>query len=458
MIAVDQYDLTLAVLGLALLGAAVVPRLLAERPLSLPIVYLGLGFAFFALPIGLPDPDPIANGAAAERLTEITVIVSLMGVGLKLDRPVGWRSWQPTWRLLAITMPLSIAAVALLGWWAGLLPATALLVGAVLAPTDPVLASDVQVDGPDLDTGETLEEADDEVRFALTSEAGLNDALAFPFTYLAIALAAGGSWFVGWVVHDVVVKITVGLLAGWLLGRVVAWLAFRLRSATALARTSEGFVAVGATLAVYGTTELAHGYGFLAVFVAAVTIRNQERDHEYQQVLHDFAETVERLASVVFLILLGGAIVEGALGALTWAGVAVAVAIVLLVRPVAGWIGLLGSPIRRPERAAIAFFGVRGMGTIYYLAYAATKEQFEGAAEIWSVGILVIVLSIVVHGIAAGTALRHLDAARALGGPPEEDGSGPRPTTIPQDGRASRQTAERSATAQKSGKRSMGSW
>ncbi|OWY61007.1 cation transporter, partial [cyanobacterium TDX16] len=268
---------------------------------------------------------------------------------------MGWRSWAPTWRLLGITMPLTILAVVLLGGIGlGLPLAAAVLLGAVLAPTDPVLASDVQVEGPDLDTGETLEEADDEVRFALTSEAGLNDALAFPFTYLAIALAAGGSWFTGWLVHDVVVKITVGLLAGWLLGRAVAWLAFRLRSETALARTSEGFVAVGATLAVYGIAELAHGYGFLAVFVAAVTIRNQERDHEYQQVLHDFAETIERLASVVFLILLGGAIVEGALGALTWPGVAVAVAIVLLVRPLAGWVGLLGAPISRPERASIA--------------------------------------------------------------------------------------------------------
>jgi NhaP-type Na+/H+ or K+/H+ antiporter len=456
----DPYIALLAVVGVTLVAAAMLPRLIHRAPLSMPIIYLGIGLLLFALPIGLEGPrvGAASDGEVAERLTEFVVIVSLMGAGLKLNRPVGWRSWAPTWRLLGITMPLTILAVTLLGGLGlGLPLAGAVLLGAVLAPTDPVLASDVQVDGPDLDTGETLEEADDEVRFALTSEAGLNDALAFPFTYLAIALAAGGSWFVGWVVHDVVVKIAVGLLAGWLLGRVVAWLAFRLRSATALARTSEGFVAVGATLAVYGTTELAHGYGFLAVFVAAVTIRNQERDHEYQQVLHDFAETVERLASVVFLILLGGAIVEGALGALTWAGVAVAVAIVLLVRPVAGWIGLLGSPIRRPERAAIAFFGVRGMGTIYYLAYAATKEQFEGAAEIWSVGILVIVLSIVVHGIAAGTALRHLDAARALGGPPEEDGSGPRPTTIPQDGRASRQTAERSATAQKSGKRSMGS-
>jgi len=412
----DPYIALLAVIGVTLVAAAMLPRLIHRAPLSMPIIFLGIGLALFSLPIGLEGPHVGSDGEVTERLAEFVVIVSLMGAGLKLNRPIGLRSWSPTWRLLGITMPLTILAVVLLGGIGlGLPLAGAVLLGAVIAPTDPVLASDVQVQGPDLEQVEALEQADDEVRFALTSEAGFNDALAFPFTHLAIALAAGGAWFVGWAVNDVVVKITVGLVAGWLLGRGVAWLAFRLRSETALARTSEGFVAVGATLAVYGITELVHGYGFLAVFVAAVTIRNQERDHEYQQVLHDFAETIERLASVVFLILLGGAIVDGALGALTWAGAAVAVAIVLLVRPLAGWIGLLGSSISKPERASIAFFGVRGMGTIYYLAYAANEEQFERAPEIWAVGILVIVLSIVVHGVAASTALRHLDAARDMG-------------------------------------------
>lgn len=322
---------------------------------------------------------------------------------------IGWRGWEPTWRLLGLAMPLTIAAISLLA--AGPLGfplASAILLGAVLAPTDPVLASDVQLDGPSED------DADDTVRFTLTSEAGLNDGLAFPFTNLALAMAAGGSWFVGWVVEDVAVKLLVGAVAGWVLGRVVARVAFSARVVRARSRTSEGFVAIGATLLVYGVTELVHGYGFLAVFVAAVTIRNQERDHEYQQVLHDFAETTERLASVVFLVLLGGSVVEGAWDALTPAGVAVAVAIVLVVRPAVAWVALLATDASRAERLVIAFFGIRGMGTIYYLAHAVTEERFDAAREIWAVAILVVVLSIVVHGVTVTPAMRWLDRRRDL--------------------------------------------
>jgi sodium/hydrogen antiporter len=400
----DHYMITIAVLGLAAIGAAVLPRMLDRVPLSIPIVFLLAGMAFYALPIGLDGPSVGTEGQEAERLTEFVVIVSLMGAGLKLGRPIGWSGWQTTWRLLGIAMPLTIGGIALLaGGPLGLPLASAVLLGAVLAPTDPVLASDVQLAGPSED------DADDAVRFSLTSEAGLNDGLAFPFTNLALAIAAGGSWFVGWVVEDVVVKLSVGVLAGWLLGLVVAHLAFNVRSVTPLSRTSEGFVAVGATLLVYGITELAHGYGFLGVFVAAVTIRNQERDHEYQQVLHDFAETTERLASVLFLVLLGGSVVDGAWDALTATGVAVAVAIVFVVRPLAGWLALLGDRTSRAERLVIAFFGIRGMGSVYYLAHAVTEERFDAAREVWAVAILVIVMSIVVHGVTATPAMRWLE-------------------------------------------------
>ena len=415
----DTYELLLAILGLAVLASAVLPRLVHRRPISVPIVYVATGMVLFALPLGLEAPLP-GTGADtdtnwAERLTEFVVIVSLMGAGLKLRRPIGWRSWGTTWRLLAVTMPLTIAGIALLGGLAGGLPlAAAILLGAVLAPTDPVLASDVQVDGVQ---GPEEEDVEDEVRFGLTSEAGLNDALAFPFTNLAIAIAAGGSWFVGWVVDDVVVGLTVGLVAGLVLGRAIAYLAFSLGSPLALARTGQGFVSVGATLLVYGVTEVAHGYGFLAVFVAAVTIRRHELDHEYHEVLHDFAETLERLAGIVFLLLLGGAAVDGALGALTPAGVAVAVAAIVVVRPLAGWVGLIGSPADRPTRAALAFFGIRGMGTIYYLAHAVTEEAFPDAREVWAIAILTIVLSIVVHGTTASIALARIDGKVEREGP-----------------------------------------
>ena len=405
----DDYLLILTAVGAAIVAGAMFRRVLAPVPLSLPILYLAAGMALFALPIGLEGPRPGAADEAAERLTEFVVIVSLMGAGLKLNRPIGWRSWRSTWRLLGVTMPLTIAAVALLALGPlGLAAASAVLLGATIAPTDPVLASDVQVEGP----AET--DADDEVRFALTSEAGLNDALAFPFTNLAIVLAAEGS-LVKWVAEDVVLKLVVGLLAGWLLGRAIAWLAFRFRSKNALAATSDGLVAVGATLAVYGITELVHGYGFLAVFVAAVTIRNSERDHEYHQVLHSSAESTEEMASIAFLLLLGGAVVDGGLAGLTVAGALVAAAIVFVVRPAAGWVGLLGTPTDRGHRLVISFFGIRGMGSIYYLGHAATEERFPAAGEVWAVTILVIVLSIVGHGATATAALDCCDRRRASG-------------------------------------------
>jgi len=407
VIAVDQYDLGLAVLGVALLGAAVIPRLLSERPLSLPIIYLAGGFALFAAPLGLPEPDPHVHEAFAVRLTEITVIVSLMGVGLRLDRAVGWGAWSSTWRLLAITMPLSIAAVGLLGWWAGLLPATALLAGSVLAPTDPVLASDVQVAPPgEGDAGET--------RFALTSEAGLNDALAFPFTNAALAAAGASSaaWIGGWVVEDVLVKLAVGLVLGFLAGRLLGWLAFRFSGKGSLAETAEGFVALAATILTYGLTELAHGYGFLAVFVAAVTLRAVERDHEYHAVLHEFTDGIERLLSVLLLILVGGAVATGALDALTPALAGVGLAAVLVVRPLFGWLGLLGSDVPHADRAAIAFFGIRGMGSLYYAAYALQEADFGAEAELWALVIFAVVVSVTVHGIASTPVLARLDARR----------------------------------------------
>jgi NhaP-type Na+/H+ or K+/H+ antiporter len=202
----QSYDLLLVIAGLAVLASAVLPRLLSDKPLSLPMVLLGLGFAAFALPFGLESPHPLEQGKLTERLTEFAVIIALMGAGLKLDRPPGWRTWMATWRLLAITMPLTIAAAAMLGWGlAGFVPAIAMLLGAAIAPTDPVLATEVQVGAP----GEGYEEgeagkhdpagAEVEVRFSLTSEAGLNDGLAFPFTYAAIAMAIAGPAPANWI-------------------------------------------------------------------------------------------------------------------------------------------------------------------------------------------------------------------------------------------------------------------
>jgi sodium/hydrogen antiporter len=410
---VDLLDLTYALVGIGALLAGLLPRLLANRPLSMPIVFLGLGAVLFVLPIGLPDPDPLAHPDVAERLTELTVIVALMGAGLKLDRPVGWRSWSSTWKLLAIAMPLTIAGTALLGWWwLGLAPAVAVLLGSALAPTDPVLAADVQVGEPSED-----EHGEDEVRFALTSEAGLNDALAFPFVYMAIAMAtvgaAPGGWIGGWFAEDLLFKIAVGVVGGVISGRLLGLLFFRSKSDVLhLASHAEGFTALAATFLSYGLTELAGGYGFLAVFVCARSIRAAERRHEYHQVLHDFVEQIERLLTVLLLVLLGGAVVRGLLSPLDWRIVAVGLAVVFVVRPVTAMIALWGGRGQRQERTAIALFGIRGIGSFYYLAYATSEAEFPGAEQVWAAAGFVVVVSVLVHGIAATPVMARLDRSR----------------------------------------------
>jgi NhaP-type Na+/H+ or K+/H+ antiporter len=396
-----SYEIFLLVLGLCVIGAATLPRHLNRRAVSLPAVQVLAGIVLFGLVPTLPDVDPVRDATATERLSELVVIVSLTGAGLMIDRAPDWRSWAPTWRLLAICMPLTIAATALLGWIAvGLAPAAALLLGAVIAPTDPVLASDVQVAGPNEgDIGE--------VPIALTAEAGLNDALAFPFVNAAIAMLAGGAWFGGWLLDDVVVKLTVGLVAGWLCGRAFAWLIFRRFECSWLGRRSDAIATIGGTLVVYGVAEVLHGYGFLAVFVAAVTVRHWERDHEHHEALHASAEAVENLGSALVLILVGGAIASGSLAPLGWREVLVGTAIVALIRPVTGWLSMLGTTLDRRQRFVSAAFGIRGVGSVYYLAHAGVVGDFAEIDRLWAITIFVIGLSLVVHGSLAGRAVEY---------------------------------------------------
>ncbi|MBO4210172.1 cation:proton antiporter [Micromonospora echinofusca] len=405
----EPVDVAFALVGVGALLAGILPRVLEHRPLSMPIAFLALGMAVWLLPVGLPDPDPLRYPDIATHLTEIGVIVALMGAGLKIDRPLGRRRWSSTWRLLAIAMPLSIAAVALLGWaWAGLVPAAALLLAAALAPTDPVLAADVQVGEPT-----DVEDSEDEVRFALTSEAGLNDGLAFPFVYAAIAIAttslAPGDWFGRWLSVDVLYKVGMGVAGGLLIGWLLGKLFFRAPSELRLARHAEGFLALAATFLAYGLVEVVGGYGFLAVFCAARAIRAAERSHEFHNVLHDFAEQIERLLTVLLLLLFGGAVVGGLLAPLTWQAALVGLALVFVFRPVFGWLSLRGAPGRPAEHWVISFFGIRGVGSFYYLAYATAKADFPQADLVWATVGLVVIVSVVLHGIAATPVMQLLD-------------------------------------------------
>ncbi len=377
-------------------------------PLTLAILCVAVGVLVFSTGLLSFNPDPRTWDTATERLTELVVIISLMGAGLKLDRPPGWRSWATTWRLLIVAMPLTIAAVAWLGWAGlGFSLALALLFGACMAPTDPVLAADVQVGPPK--SGD-----EDEVRFGLTSEAGLNDALAFPFVHLAILAAAGGlatqaglsDWFtikLGW-------KLLAGLAAGWLIGKVFGHLLFRRRRS--LSKFGDGLIALAATLIAYAAAELIHGYGFLAVFVCAVTIRASERDHDFHQEMHDFSDQIERLLMMLLLVLFGGALANGLLSSLTWTDALIGLAVVFVVRPVAGLLAMIGSGQPWRERLLLAFLGIRGVGSVYYLAYGINHGEFGDSERIWAVVGFIILVSILVHGVTATPLLDRLTRRR----------------------------------------------
>ncbi|MFA6157394.1 cation:proton antiporter [Mesorhizobium sp.] len=420
-LAPDPYILILLGAGFLIALVAWLPLALKRLPLSLPIVCIALGMAIFSLPQVTLSPLPMAYPEVTERFSEFVVIIALMGAGLKIDRVFGFRSWSVAWRLIAITMPLSILAItALGGWWIGLSWATALLLGAALAPTDPVLAADVQVGPPQ--SGQ-----EDEVRFGLTSEAGLNDGFAFPFVHLAILLSAvaatGEPWLAHWLSYNVVWEIGAGVAGGYLVGRAFGWLTFHVPAKTKLAKTGDGLIAVSATFVSYGLTEIVHSYGFLAVFVTALTFRHAHRDHDFQLDMHQLTEQIERIAMMVLLILLGGSIVEGLLASLTWTDVAAVAAILLVIRPVSGLIGLIGHRTNLRERLILAFFGIRGVGSIYYLAYGLNHMKADpGADRLWAVVGLTILLSILMHGLTVTPIMRRLD--RSQGRDPDEHEAG----------------------------------
>jgi NhaP-type Na+/H+ or K+/H+ antiporter len=412
----DPFIVVLTGAGLLIALVAWLPLALRRLPLSLPIVCLGIGALLFStVSIGI-DPSPKAHPYITERLTEFVVIVALMGAGLKIDRIFSFKTWGLTWRLLLVTMPLAILAIAGVGIFVlGMSAVASLLLAASLSPTDPVLAADVQVGGPQ-------EGGEDHVRFALTSEAGLNDGFAFPFVHLAIilSLTAGtsGDWFTGWITFNVFWKIAAGVGCGWLVGYLFGWLTFKMPGDT-LAKTGDGLIAIAATFVSYGVSELLHSYGFFAVFVTALTLRSAHRNHEFQRDMHDITEQVERIAMMVLLIAFGGALVRGLLQGIGWLEIAAALLILFVIRPLAGLVALLGARATRSEKVTIAFFGIRGVGSFYYLAYGLNHGEFAEADRLWMVLSLVVVLSIVLHGLSVTPIMRWLD--RSHGRDPDDD-------------------------------------
>ena len=400
--------LLFAALGAVILAAHWLPRFFSGRePAAAPLLLAAGAVLGLTLPGAVTGVDPVAHPALWQRVTELAVLVSLFGVGIRIDRAVGRRRLLPTARMLLVAMPVAIAATAALGLFAGgLTLAGALLLAAALAPTDPVLASDVQV-------GRPMEGGEHPVRLTLTAEAGLNDGLAFPFVKLALLVGALGcaphGWGLGWVMRDLVYSLAAGVGAGWALGWLLNAIIFRWPARNPLADTDAGVVAIGGVLATYGITELVHGYGFIAVFVAGLRLKHIGDAHDFHLKLHDFVETIERSLLAVVLLALGASL-PTLFTHLAWGGVALAAGLVFLIRPLAGYLALAGTHMRPRHRMVVAFYGIRGLGSLYYLGYALAGHpgDFGAPGTLWAILAFTVLLSTLVHGLTAGIAVEQV--------------------------------------------------
>lgn len=393
----DTYHVFLVVAGAGFLLAYWIPSLRWKfLPTSAALIMI-IGAVTFALVPGMPSPlDPRSDPHVWEVVSEFVVVIVLFATGLRIDRIRGYRRWQPTVRLLLLVMPLTIAAVAVLGWWlAGMTIGGAILLGAALAPTDPVLAGDLQVGPPQ-------EGNEHPVRFALTAEAGLNDGLAFPFVYLGILVAVGGTdfgaWGVEWILRDCLYRIAVGVAGGaavgWLLGKML----FAGREWHSLAQTGPGVIALGAVMLCYGAVELVEGYGFISVFVAGVVCRRAEEDHEVHRRLHAFSQAIEHALTTVLLFLLGGAL-PMLWPALDWRHSIIGFGLIAVIRPLVARLCLIGTRLPTTARWQVSFFGIRGVGSIYYAAYASGHVEFANEDQIWALIAFTIFASTVIHGL-----------------------------------------------------------
>lgn len=386
----------MAAVGVAVFAAYLLPRVAFMRAASSSGLLMILGLVIFTFIPGMPEAlDPTVSPRIWEITSEIAVIVVLFATGLRIDNISSWSRWSPTFRLLLIAMPLTIGVLALLGWaLAGLTVAGAVLLGAVLSPTDPVLAGDVQV-GPPLEGGEHP------VRFTLTAEAGLNDGLAFPFVYLGLIIAAQGAdpsaWLLEWVMRDLIYRIAVGAvlgaLVGWLLGRSL----FSSWGSAAIEKSGPGVLALGAVLLCYGIVELAEGYGFIGAFTAGLMCRRTQEKHHFHKRLHAFSEAVEHALTAILLVLLGS-ILPALWPVLDWRHTLIGFSLLLVIRPLVGWLALLGTRMPSRDRLIVGFFGVRGIGSVYYVGYATGHMEFVNEDQLWALVAYTIFASAVLHG------------------------------------------------------------
>jgi len=409
-------------IGLLMLTRGLAATVLSRLPFTSAILYLAVGLLLGPIGLNIFYFDPLKHAAWLETLTEIAVLISLFSAGVKMPVPIRISRWRPPIRLAWVSMTITVALIAAFSCFLLNLPLGAgVLLGAVLAPTDPVLATDVQSRHP----GDN-----DQLRFTLTCEAGMNDGTAFPFVMLGLGLLGlyelgeNGVW---WVLLDVawasLGAVAIGVTSGTLIARVV----WRLRVQEQKHDVLDDLVGLGLIAIVYGISLELHVWGFLSVFFAAVALRQtelsmaQESGVKPEQLNADVAEPVdavadgeaalppivsaealvfkehlERLSELLLVLLLGGMLF---LDFWNWRAISLAIFIFIVARPLSVFVGLIGTNTSWRNRWISGWFGVRGIGSLYYLMYAINHGLSEVMArDFIHLTLVVITLSILVHG------------------------------------------------------------
>ena len=425
------------IVGAVLLLMAVSGSMLERLPLTTGVVYLALGIVLGPQATDVVRVNLLEQSALVEHIAEIAVLISLFTAGLKLRLPLRDARWQAPARLAVVGMILTAGGIAGLAVFVLNLPwPTAFVLGAILAPTDPVLASDVQVHQP----GDR-----DRVRFALTGEAGLNDGTAFPLLLLGLGWAGQhelGAWGWRWIAADVLWASAAGIGVGAVLGHSVARFVLYLRREHKEAVGLDDFLALGLIASSYGVALLLDAYGFLAVFAAGLALRQIERVATTAGTLVDdavrdsidstsrkenaqeltlavltFNQQMERIGEVVVVAMVGTLLTVEMFSIRT---LVFTLLLFAVVRPVAVYLATLKLGLATLQRRLIAWFGVRGAGSVFYLAFAATHGlPTSEVATLASIVLPVIALSIVLHGVSVTPLMNmyreRMRYARALG-------------------------------------------
>jgi len=417
------------VVGVLLIAMTMGGSIVGRLPLSPAMLYLAVGYGMGHAGVGLVDLHPLKDAMLLERMTEIAVLISLFTVGMKLELPLDDRRWRVPVQLASVSMLITVGAITLLGvYLMDLSVGAAVLLGGILAPTDPVLASDVQV----ANAGDR-----DQLRFGLTGEGGLNDGTAFPFVMLGLGLLSLhelGAYGWRWWTLDVAWAVAGGLAIGYTLGSLVGHAVIYLRRNHREALGADEFIAFGLIALAYGVALLCATYGFLAVFAAGLALRRidhrssplaaiaapapdlslntaatrrPDSPANMMQAVQRFNAQLERFAEVAIVLVVGAllAVIDFRAEVLWFIPVLFAI-----VRPLAVYAGLLGTGVTGTRRTLMAWFGIRGIGSIYYLMYAINHGIRPGlAGHLLSLTISVVVVSVVAHGISVTPLMKRYD-------------------------------------------------